>query len=226
MVKNEILHYFPNISAKISVIHNAVNTEYFHPKLKNKYRASIREDLGIPQDRQIILFIGSGFERKGLSLLLNILPKIGTAHLLIIGKDRKLKYHKKKIQHTAFGKRVHFLGPIKDPSPYYGASDIFAFPTLYDPLPNVVLEAMATGLPVIISDTCGATDLVHDGVEGYVRDALDEPGWVDALNQALQPETGIQMGNNARNRAQQLSPKQMTKQLGTLYQQLILQSTI
>jgi len=221
MVKNELLHYFPNISAKITVIHNAVNTDRFHPKLKEKYRSSIRVKLGIPQHNPIILFVGSGFERKGLPLLLKILPRIDKAHLLIIGKDRKLKYHKQQIQNTTIEKQVHFLGPIKDPLPYYGAADAFAFPTLYDPLPNTVLEAMASGLPVVISDSCGATDLVHDGVEGYIRDALDESGWVEALKQTLQPEVGIQMGNNARKMIQQFSPQQMIKQLSTLYQQLI-----
>lgn len=221
MVRNEILCYFPNIAAKITVIHNAVNTNRFNPDLKEKHRVSIRAKLGITQNTQLILFVGSGFERKGLPLLLKILPKIKEAHLVVIGKDRKMKYYKRQIQNTTIENRVHFLGPIKDPSPYYGASDTFAFPTLYDPLPNTVLEAMACGLPVVISDSCGATDLVHNGVEGYICDALDEKGWIKALRQTLQPKIGSPMGNRAHNRVKQLSPKHMTQQLTMLYQQLI-----
>lgn len=221
MVKNELLHYFPNIRANITVIHNAVNTDRFHPKLKAMHRSSIRIKLGIPQDDPVILFVGSGFERKGLPLLLKILPRIDQAHLLIIGKDRKLKHHIQQIQNTAIERRVHFLGPIKDPSPYYGTADAFAFPTLYDPLPNTVLEAMSSGLPVVISNSCGATDLVNDGIEGYIRDALDASGWIEALKQVLKPEVREKMGENARNMTQQLSPQHMTKQLSALYQQLI-----
>jgi len=221
MVRDEIIKFFPTTTAQISVIHNAVNSNRFHPKLKTKYRSSVRAQLGIAQHKQIILFVGSGFERKGLPLLLKILPRISKAHLLVIGKDKKLSHHKRKVQGTSIEKRVHFLGAIKDPLPYYGAADTFAFPTLYDPLPNTVLEAMSSGLPVIISNSCGAIDLVQNGVEGCVCDALDESCWVEALKHTLVPEYGIQMGNNGYNVAQHLSHQKMSKQLIELYQQFM-----
>ena len=57
--------------------------------------------------------------------------------------------------------------------PYYGAADALVLPTLYDPFPNVALEAMASGLPVITSTTSGAAELIANGHNGYVCDALD-----------------------------------------------------
>ena len=73
--------------------------------------------------------------------------------------------------------RVHFPGPQTDVKPFYGAADCFALPTLYDPFPNAALEALASGLPIIVSRQCGAAELVREGFNGFVVDALD----VDAL---------------------------------------------
>jgi len=223
IIKQEILKYYPNTSAKIKVIYNSVNKHYFNPTLKNKYYYIIREQLGIAQHNKIILFIGSGFERKGLPLLLRVLPNLIDTHLLVIGKDRKLEQYKRNVRGTSIEGDVHFLGPINDTAPYYGVADLFVFPTLYDPLPNTVLEAMSCGLPVVISSSCGAIDLINDGVEGYICDALDEKSWINAIKHIMQPELRNRMGYNAHNTVQKLNSSNMTNQLITLYKQIISQ---
>jgi len=73
--------------------------------------------------------------------------------------------------------RVRFVGGVSDVRPFLAAADAFVLPTLYDPFPNAVLEAMAAGLPVVTSTRCGAAEIVAEGETGFVRDALD----IDAL---------------------------------------------
>lgn len=217
MVKHEIIKYYPDTYAKIVVIHNAVNNDYFHPSLKKKYYYTIRKQLGIPAHNKIILFVGSGFERKGLPLLIRILPNIVNSHLVIIGKDHRLKQYKRSARKTIIKNRIHFLGPVNDTTPYYGAADTFVFPTLYDPLPNTVLEAMSCGLPSVISNSCGATDLLRDGTDGYIIDALDDKGWIEAINKILFSSNCTNMGRNARITIEKYSMNTMLEKLTSIY---------
>ena len=70
MVKEDILENYKCPHEKISVVYNGVDLDRFHPGNKNIYRKSIRKQLGIPENSVLILFVGSGFERKGLQFLL------------------------------------------------------------------------------------------------------------------------------------------------------------
>ncbi len=80
-------------------------------------------------------------------------------------------------EQLGLSQRVLFTGPLKDVRPWYGAADGFVLPTLYDPCPNAALEALACGLPVVTSTTCGAQEWVHSGDNGWVVDAVDINGW-------------------------------------------------
>ena len=221
MVRKEILHHIPEVNAEIVTIHNAVDHQRFNPRLRQQHRSAIREQLGIADETPLILFVGSGFERKGVPLLLKILPAIAQAHLVIIGKDRKTAQYRRQLAGSGAEERVHFLGPIEEVAPYLGAADLFAFPTLYDPLPNTVLEAMASGLPVVISNSCGATDLVEDGVSGLICDPLDESAWQQAIHHLLDRKISIDMGEKAHQQTLGLTEEHMTAQLVQIYNRLL-----
>ena len=83
-------------------------------------------------------------------------------------------------------RRVHFLGGQQDVRPLYGVADCFALPTLYDPMPNAALEALACGLPVVTTTTSGAAELIPAG-GGAVVDALDVAGLARELDGILGP---------------------------------------
>jgi UDP-glucose:(heptosyl)LPS alpha-1,3-glucosyltransferase len=78
--------------------------------------------------------------------------------------------------------RVTFLGGMQDVADLYAAADVFVLPTLYDPFSNACLEAMAAGLPVITSRANGASELIEEGVEGFV---LDDPTDAGAIAKAI-----------------------------------------
>lgn len=176
MVADEICHFYGVDRNRLHVIYNGVDTAVFHPGLADEFRTPTRVRAGIPEGAPLLLFVGSGFERKGVPQLLRAfsVARNKTAHLVIVGADRKLKAMQAMAVKLGVGQRVHFTGPLKDVRPWYGAADGFVLPTLYDPCPNAALEAFASGLPVLTSTTCGAQEWVRPGRNGWVVDAVDE----------------------------------------------------
>ncbi len=183
MVAEEISHFYGVDRNKLTVIYNGVDVDFFHPGLAGEFRESVRHSLGVPENAPLMLFVGSGYERKGVPQLLRAFARMHRedAHLLIVGADRKLKGMQTMAKMLQIGTRVHFVGAVKDTRPYYGAADGFVLPTLYDPCPNAALEAMACGLPIVTSTNCGAREWVVQEKNGWVVDALD----IDALAEAL-----------------------------------------
>ena len=182
ITKQEIIRHFPDRRAKVTVIANAVDQEKYSPSLKEQYRTDIRKQHNIPDDAYALLFVGSGYERKGVNQLITTLSQLPPHfHLVIIGKDRHQDKFKTRCAKLGLSTRVHILGPQQDVRPFLGAADLFAFPSLYDPLPNSTLEAAASGLPVLASNTTGAADLTT-GIGISAPDPLDTTAWVSAIN--------------------------------------------
>jgi UDP-glucose:(heptosyl)LPS alpha-1,3-glucosyltransferase len=221
MVKEEIQRHFGLPETKLRVIYSGVDLESFHPRLRQTYRDPMRAKLGIPADATLFLFVGSGFERKGLADALRALALLpATAHLAIVGRDRHADRYRALAQRLGVGARTHFLGPQQDVRPYYGAADAVVLPTLYDPFPNVALEAMACGLPLVTSTKSGAAELIRDDDNGFVCDALDVPALAQNLKRLLDPTTRQRLGAAARTSVEPLSLETMTRQLLDLYQSL------
>lgn len=195
MVRDDIAARFGTPDDKLHVIYNGVDLEQFHPRLRAEHRATVRASLGIDDATPIILFVGSGFERKGIPSLLRAVAEMRRteARLLIVGRDRKQDEMQALATRLGIDKRVRFLGGQKDVKPYYGAADCFALPTIYDPMPNAALEALACGLPTITSTDCGAAELIRRGINGAVVDSLDIAALARELDLALDkpadPET-------------------------------------
>jgi UDP-glucose:(heptosyl)LPS alpha-1,3-glucosyltransferase len=176
MVADEIHHFYGVDRSRLQVIYNGVDTAQFQPALADEFRATTRAATGIAPSVPLLLFVGSGFERKGVPQLLQAAARMQRteARIVIVGADRKLKVMKALALKLGLGERVIFTGPLKNVRPWYGAADGFVLPTLYDPCPNAALEALACGLPIVTSTTCGAQEWVKAGENGWVVDAVDE----------------------------------------------------
>lgn len=187
MVRDDIAARFGTPDEKLHVIYNGVDLEHFHPRLRAEHRAATRASLGIDAATPVILFVGSGFERKGIPALLPALARMERrdAVLLVVGRDRKERDMQALAARLDIAGRVRFLGPQKDVRPFYGAADCFALPTLYDPMPNAALEALACGLPVVTSTDCGAAELIQPGTNGAVVASLDVAALARELDAAL-----------------------------------------
>ena len=221
MVREDIARRFPEIAGKLHVIHNGVDLERFHPGLRAEHRTRLRAELGVADEVPVVLYVGSGFSRKGVPQLLEAMarPELAGAELWVVGKDRDSVRLEREAGKK--GLRVRFLGPQKDVRPWLGAADVFALPTLYDPMPNAALEALASGLPVLCSRTCGAAELIEPGENGEVVEALDVPGIVAGLSSLLaaarDPEKGPALRESARTAVAGLDKEAMASALMALY---------
>lgn len=221
MVKEEIRHYFGLPDEKLPIIHNGVDTEVFHPRLK-RHRTEVRTKYDIPEEATLFLFVGSGFERKGVAILLEVMAQMPPhAYLLIVGRDKRMKNFQRRVEQLGLSGRVIFAGSQPDVKPYYGCADALVLPTLYDPFPNVVLEAMASGLPVITSTKCGAAELVESSGGGLICDALDVLALGKAMQSLLVLERSAAMGRAARAVAERLDLSSMAHALSALYSRLV-----
>lgn len=223
MVRDDIVQRFAVPPEKLHVIYNGVDPEVFHPRLRADHRDRLRRELGIAESAPVFLYVGSGFERKGVRQLLAAFAAMEhhAARLILVGKDRQQSALERRATALGIAGRVHFAGAQKDVGPWYGAADAFVLPTLYDPFPNAALEALACGLPVVTSNSCGAAELVRDGCNGYVSDALDIPALTRHLNALAVPGAAQAMATAARESVARLSIAAMAQRLIALYRSLL-----
>lgn len=222
MVKRDILRHFKISPDKLRVIYNSIDCEQFHPQLRESHRQTLREQLGIPADSTALVFVGAGFERKGLSVALRALAKAATnGHLIVVGRDKRAKRYHALAAQLGIAERVHFVGTQADVRPYYAAADALIFPTLYEPFGNVHLEAMAMALPILTSDHAGAAEWVVPGINGFVHDPLDVAAFARSISLLDKPESCQRLGHAARKTVEPYTPAAMAAQLTDLYQELL-----
>ncbi|MEP6656026.1 MAG: glycosyltransferase family 4 protein [Betaproteobacteria bacterium] len=221
MVQREIAERFGLPEERLPVIYNAIDTEAYHPRLREA-RAATRTRAAIPDDATVFLLVGSGYARKGVAQAIAALAGLpSSAHLVIVGRDRRERRYRRLAQNLGVASRVTFAGPQDDPRPWYGAADVFLLPTLYDALSNAVLEAMACGLPVITSTHCGAGELVTAHAAGTVCDARDVPAIARAMQRLLDADLRARQGTAARAAVLPLTPEAMATRLVALYEGLL-----
>lgn len=153
------------------MIYNSIDSTRFVPA-EEAQRIALRQQFGLPTDAVIFCFVGSGFERKGLASAIRAVA--GTAAwLIVVGQDKAERRYRDLARSLGCEGQIRFLGMQKETLPFYQLSDGLLLPTLYDPFPNVILEAMACGLPVITSESCGGAEFIQQGQNGFYCDALD-----------------------------------------------------
>nr|WP_294864079.1 glycosyltransferase family 4 protein [uncultured Pseudogulbenkiania sp.] len=222
LIKREIQQHFGLPEDKLAVIYNGVDTEAFHPRLREQHRARRRAELAIPAEAPTLLYVGSGFERKGVERAVRAVAALDGVYLVVVGKDKHAARYERLAEELGIAERVRFTGAQGDVKPYYGLADAFILPTLYDPFPNVCVEALASGLPLFTTTTCGAAELIEQGRNGWVHDALDQLGLVESLRAWLTRRTDWpELAAAARATAEPLTLEAMAAQLVNVYQRFL-----
>ena len=171
MVKNDILSRTSFPAQLIHLVRNGVDVQRFQ---NSKERDSLRRQLGLSLEDYILLFIGSGWERKGLYYVIEAMRKLGPSYKLIVaGKGRPPFF---------CPNNVSFLGSITNPEHLFAAADLMVFPPIYEPSSNVVFESLAAGLPVITSKDNGAHEIIREGLDGMV---VHNPADITTLAKAI-----------------------------------------
>lgn len=199
--KDEIIALYGVNPDKIQVVHNGVDVPEVTAQEREESRDKLADTYGIGKQLRI-LYVGSGFRRKGVPALIQAAALLEIPfHLFIVGKGR-LGAYRRLAQRLGIGRQVTFTGPRKDVELFYKGCEVFAFPTLYDPFSNATLEAMAYGLPTVTTLYNGVSELIEDGQNGYLLpDPLDAAQLADIITR-LQPEgERLRLGRSAETTA-------------------------
>lgn len=186
-VKNDILASYAIPEEKIEVIYNGVPLQDFD---KTTAKEQLCQEFGINSDEKLILYVGSGFERKGVYELLHILAKLQQPFkAFIVGKEKKIDRYLKEAEHLGLKQKVFFTGARKDVEVFYAASDIFVFPTRYEPFSNVVLEALGFENVVFTTRQNGASEILDPF---FVMDRPDDFSVCEKIDHLLSDPKKLQ----------------------------------
>jgi UDP-glucose:(heptosyl)LPS alpha-1,3-glucosyltransferase len=221
MVRDDVRRHYNVPSERLHVIYSAVDPQEFGPHVRAT-RAARRAQLGAGRDDVVFLLVGSGYARKGVATAVRALAQLPQqARLVVVGKDRAPDRYARLARRAGVAERVRFAGPQPDVRPFLGAADAFVLPTLYDPLPNAVLEALACGLPVVTTERCGAGELVVAHDAGWVCAPDDGAGFAERMRTLLDPRERARRAARAPDAVASLTPEAMTRRMLDLYDLLL-----
>ena len=222
MVRDEIRRGFRIAPEKLHVIYSGVDLEHFHPRERELHRGRARAELGCRPRDTVFLFVGSGFARKGLGAAIDALAAASNEAfwLVVAGRDRELKSFQRRARAAGLERRIAFVGGQEDVRSLYAAADCFILPSRYDPFPNTALEALAMGLPAIVSSRSGAAEIIEHGVNGWVCRPDDARGLARVLLAAHEAISGERMASAARATAERFGIDAMAQRLAELYASL------
>ncbi len=172
-------------SEKIRVIPNGVDYERF----ANAAPADLTQ-FGVPRDSRVLLFVGRLDPQKGPYRLLEAASELiadhADLHLLMVGDGLLSAELREWTRDRSADSQIHFIGRQTDVAGLMRAADLFVLPSQWEGLPNVVLEALAAGTPVVATAVEGISDLLADGKSGIVVPLDGKPRLADAIRRALQ----------------------------------------
>jgi glycosyltransferase involved in cell wall biosynthesis len=177
---------------KVVLIYNGVDTDRFTPERKGLYGAAVRKELDIPDGAFVVGNVANFNPIKDHRTLLEAAAGIrdGAAenekpYLLLAGSGPEERAIREKADELGLLPRVRFAGSVADVERYYAAMDVFALTSLAEGFSNAILEAMASGLPCVVTDVGGNAEAVDDGVNGYVAVPGDAGAVRDKLSVLL-----------------------------------------
>jgi sugar transferase (PEP-CTERM/EpsH1 system associated) len=213
-------------ASSIGILHNGVDGEKFKPSFEASNR--IRLQMGIRRDALVIGFVGRLIALKDVQTLLlaleNLVPDVPEVHAIVVGSGPELVGLQRYVADSSVLRgRVCFTGAREDVTDLLNAMNIFVLPSRMEGLSNTILEAMATGVPVIATDVGGNSEILTDDVCGYLFQPADVSGLAEKLTRLLQnQEMRKQFGQEARKRVlQEFSLEVMLRRYGRLYGELV-----
>ena len=185
-------------------------------------KSDARAMLGLPTAGRGLLFVANDYRKKGLKTLLEALAEIpADVFLTVVGNPGQISVFREQVKISGLGKRVFFLGSLKEVAPAYEAANCLVHPTLEDTFAMVVLEAMSYSLPVVVSGAayCGIAGLLQDGVDALLLDApKDAVHLRRALESVLfQPELSKKLAQGASDFARKYEWSAMALKQESLY---------
>lgn len=169
------------LQTPIDIFSRGIETDRFHPRFREQH------------DSVVVLYVGRVSQEKNLDVLANIFKDKKDAQLMIVGDGPYRAQMQRECSNAIF---TGFLNG-RELSKAYASADIFVFPSTTDTFGNVILEAMSSAVPVIVTDKMGPKELVDHGETGFIADSADD--FREKLNQLIKNERLRKtMSSNAR----------------------------
>ena len=157
---------------RLRVVHNGVDLARFRP------------GPAVEVHGRTVLFLGNGYARKGLETALRAVARLPEVHLTVGGSERRMGRYTRLAAALGLTERVRFIGPVDRPEALLPTAGALLLPTRYDPFANVVLEALAAGVPAVTSGENGAAEVLPAPWMA-VTDPTDDEAFAAALDRAL-----------------------------------------
>ena len=210
--------------SRLRVMHPGVDLARFSSPDRDACRREVRARCGIGPSEVVILFVGMNFEVKGLDAILRAVARAkalrpdAALRLLVVGRGNERKY-RSLASSLGIADSVTFAGPHAEGiEAFYLASDLFMMLSAFDTFGMVVLEAMASRLPVIVSANVGAKDLVEEGTNGFVLpDRLDADAAAGRIVLLLDAQRRSAMGEAGRRTAERSGWDRLAEEVAGVY---------
>lgn len=205
-VKNAVVQTIGPVEKHVTVISNGVDVRRYQLGMN---RAAVRHSLELDANTCLILVVGTLKEQKGHRYLVDAIAPIIAEnphlHVLFAGDGQLREPLQQQVREAGLEKHIHFLGNRQDVPDLLAASDYFVLPSLWEGLPMALIEAMASGLPVVATQVSGSQQVVVSGESGI----LVPPGDSEQLRQAISslifdPVQSRAMGQAARERVEDM----------------------
>src|SRR6185369_4803611 len=189
---------------QITVVYNGVDCQRFSPDHRARYREVVRRQIGVADETLVLLLAAHNFRLKGVLELLRAAAQLvanqRAVHVVIAGGKHLEKWHR-AAGRLGLGDHVTFLGTIADMVPYYAAADAYVHPTYYDPCSLVLLEAAASGLPIVTTRRFnGAAELFREGENILtLNDPTEQYALIDSIDALFDERLRQMLGSAARN---------------------------
>jgi len=226
-VREIIKRLFPR--SKMHIIPNGINHEYYKVDLS---KIQLREYFKLKNEAQILLFVGRFVPEKGPHVVINSIPfiisKFNKIQVVLVGFGPLESYLNKLIEEKGISEFVKIIGKMenKEVKKIYRASDIFILSSIIpDPFPNVVLEAMVSGLPVICTNMGGQLEMVKNNVNGIIISPNNPKQLADAVLDIILNKKMEKMGQKSIELSQNFSWNKKAKDLISLYEEIIRQES-
>ncbi len=221
LVRGELRDRYGLPEARLPVIRTPVDVGLFTPELR-VHRDEVLARHGIDPGRTLLLFASNDWQRDGARALIDALARSPEGlQLVLLGESSAASHYARQARAQGVERRVTFAGMPADPERYLGAADAFVLPARYDPRASAALNALATGLPVIVSDRSGAAELVRASGCGIVVPSREPAALDAALATIAEADLRQRLAATARAAVLPFAPAPMVLKQVLLYRDLL-----
>lgn len=200
----QVVERYPHLAEKVVLVRNVIRPDLEKAAAETPVINS-----------NVIGFAGSGWFRKGLGSVIRILPKLPDCHLLVVGRDTHEGVFRRLAESQRVSHQISWLGVLPSMEKFYESIGVLVHPALYDPSPNVLVEAMAYGVPVIGSQDTGISDFSDQHGIYVVDHCLD--ALVEAVHMGLSESLDVR--RNLKKVAADYDQRYLVNALSSIYGQ-------